>query len=120
MNLDEIALKVAKDFGMDHPYEAAAYGLALVAELAKQEPVGEIRIGEFDEFQVPLPHLNVGVSLPIGTKLYTAPVIHAGWVMVPVKPTEAMKDVGDELLDDTIECAHNVWNAMIAAAGEPK
>lgn len=32
------------------------------------------------------------------------------------EPTEKMKDAGDALLDDTVECAHNVWNAMIDAA----
>ncbi len=32
------------------------------------------------------------------------------------EPTEEMKDAGDDLMDDTVECSHNVWNAMIDAA----
>ena len=41
-------------------------------------------------------------------------------VMVPMEPTEAMLEAGDDLLDDTVECAHNVWHAMLAAAPEVK
>ena len=45
----------------------------------------------------------------------------AEWcAVVPMEPTEAMLEAGDALLDDTVECAHNVWNAMIAAAPEVK
>ena len=31
-------------------------------------------------------------------------------------PTVEMLNAGDQLLDDTVECAHNVWNAMIDEA----
>lgn len=37
-------------------------------------------------------------------------------VTVPREPTEAMLEAGDALLYDTAECAHNVWNAMLAAS----
>lgn len=32
------------------------------------------------------------------------------------EPTDDMKDAGDALLYDTVECAHNVWHNMIDAA----
>lgn len=53
---------------------------------------------------------------PHGTKLYTsAPTIPAGYVLVPVEPTEEMILAGDAFM----ECASSLgeaWEAMIAAA----
>jgi hypothetical protein len=43
----------------------------------------------------------------------------SGWVLVPAKSTNEMNDAGDKLLDDTLEAAANVWDAMIAAAPKP-
>lgn len=51
---------------------------------------------------------------------HPAPAVPEGWQLVPVEPTREMKDAGDELLTDTVECSHNVWNAMIAAAPKPE
>lgn len=50
---------------------------------------------------------------PPGTSASTP---QPGMVTVPREPTQAMLDAGDDLLDDTVECARNVWRAMLDAA----
>lgn len=42
----------------------------------------------------------------------------ADTVLVPVEPNQEMLDAGDALLDDTVECSRNVWDAMLRAAKE--
>lgn len=39
-----------------------------------------------------------------------------GFKLVPIEPTDEMIAAGDALMYDTIECAHNVFNAMLDAA----
>ena len=92
MNLDELALKVAKECLDDRTAnqlptrtfmatddELIEYTERLVAELAKQEPVAKVTA----EGAAAL--LKLGVP-SIGTKLYAAPVIPAGMVLVKDDP----------------------------------
>ena len=51
-----------------------------------------------------------------------APAVPAGWVLVPVEPTEEMADAGDNTSPVAVTSewtARDVWDAMIAAAPEP-
>ena len=44
--------------------------------------------------------------------LYVAPAVPEGFWLAPMEPNEKMKDAGDDLMTDDLECAHNIWNAM--------
>lgn len=128
MNLDEIALKVAKEKlettenWEDVPKVFKDYICQVVqqvvAELAKQEPVAE-----YDDLDVEL-YWRTDFIVPKGkTKLYAAPGIPAGWVMVPEEPTEEMKDACYKaLLNDPGPSHKVIYKAMLAAApkGEVK
>jgi hypothetical protein len=48
--------------------------------------------------------------------LYVAPAVPEGFWLAPMEPNEKMKDAGDALMTDDLECAHNIWNAMRDAA----
>lgn len=85
MNLDELALKVAKELWGEEAVvqEAQEFAHRLVAELTKgQEPYAWVSDGELC-FGKPADMYGVAPK-----PLYAAPVIPAGWVMVPVEPTE--------------------------------
>ena len=41
-----------------------------------------------------------------------APAVPEGFWLAPMEPNEKMKDAGDDLMTDDLECAHNIWNAM--------
>ena len=81
VNLNELALKVMESCGKHEKLQDAYLRFAhrLVAELAKQEPVGHV----VEWVDGSLIHAWLGEPPPNGTPLYAAPVIPAGWVMVP-------------------------------------
>ena len=95
----------------------------LQAELAvlkagQGDPVGVMR-----KVEVPSNSMNeqfsiepdMFIELPEGTKLYTAPTIPEGYVLVPVEPTDSMAEAwrnGDGF--------NGRYKALLAAAPKPK
>ena len=135
MNLDELVRDLHTKMPMATQEDAIAFAHRLVAELAKgQEPVAETHPNNIRK-DVGVEHWCREVLLYSGnsphdwldgenyrTKLYAAPVIPAGWVMVPDEPTEEMLRAAFVYLEDADFIATGVYAAMLAAApkGEGK
>ena len=75
--------------------------------------------------------LSSGVFVPAGTQLYAAPIpqqvaepsVPEGWKLVPVEPTELMVGVAERIDWASPDIRGNVinqWQAMLAAAPQPK
>ena len=132
--LDELTLKVAKEQYCDdfhkwpeeYTKRVIDFAHRLVAELAKQEPAGHYCVSYFrgsagmanTEFQP-------SIDFAEGTHaLYAAPVIPAGWVMVPEEPTAEMCEAaeGQWMVGSNVDMAKREYKAMLAAApkGEGK
>ena len=117
MKLDELVRNLHTKMPMATQEDAIAFAHRLVAELAKQEPVAwrddDGRIYTIlPEF---MKHKS-GYS-----PLYAAPVIPAGWVMVPDEPTERQWEEGKIMLSAMLECGTAldigiVYKAMLSAA----
>lgn len=129
--LNELALKVAKEVGwpeFEAMYVVTArseileFAHRLVAELAKQEPVATVG-SHFVEYNGDYTYAIWADEInppEKGTKLYAAPVIPAGWVIVPEEPTEEMLNVGADAMYDAV--GHRgaaCYKAMIAARPKP-
>lgn len=136
MNIDEIALKVAlntigedgfdrenKTVGPFLECEIIAFAHALLAELAKQEPVAIVEAGKHP-WDYCLSVVYLDNPLPVGTKLYAAPIppaVPEGWKLVPIEPTQEMiKAAMEEYTKDEWRRCESCYADMLAAAPTPK
>lgn len=96
--------------------------LARMVELEKQEPVAEV-VESDGTLKAVITRHSYATKLPVGTKLYTAPVaqtqhsVPEGYVLIPVRETEAMHDAVMALLYSGVSRTdtQKLLNAYIAA-----
>ena len=122
--LEEIALQVAKDMGDMSPWGVEEFASRLVAALGAHEPVAWVQKemlhddGFTHAFNVQ-PYATEGY-IP----LYAAPVVPAGWQMVPKEPTKEMVAASWEVAgsvrfaDGTRSFIPVAYQAMLSAASE--
>lgn len=121
LNAEIARIERKKELWEGDQFRLASHRITLAALTAK--PVGTVRI-EMDWNT----HRNIATldmredlvvaDMATGDKLYTvspasAPAVPAGWKLVPVEPTAAMYEAGDQQLN-----TKQVWDAMLAAAPE--
>lgn len=129
--LEEIALQVAKDAAKEisgasaaeMTPEAEAWSIAfarrLVAALGAQEAVAEVAAGVRGDRLMWACSDSQG-SVPVGTKLYAAPVVPEGWQMVPKEPTEAMISEAFKVTryNEGVGSGADLYMELLAAAPE--
>lgn len=64
--------------------------------------------------------LNLICAVEENKKFMTESRSHDGWQWVPVKPTEAMLDEFDSIVDFGSEDSKDAWSRMLAAAPKPE
>lgn len=87
------------------------------------EAVGVVRQAHMTEVNF-FEDTDFGTKIPDGTKLYTQPQSPAGYVLVPVEPTDAMMDAGSGFaqvefggfMSDHAAIVGEIYSAMLSAS----